>query len=269
MKKTIKIIAMICLSSMMLVGCGNKLFDKAVEQGKLAVASKEYDKAKASFGLALEEQGDLEVEKMLVQVEKMLAGLKAKEDGNIEEATEHFRKVVDGGGVLPSLAEEAAELELELALELQEIQDRVSAYDASILEAEKMIEEKKYGESKDILNKVIKDTEGIEGFEVQNKKAQDLLGKVHSAVIEASKEAEAKKQEEEKRNREAEEEKKKTAAKKAEKTIKYYVPELGAYLTEDEMFGYYNEVGIFDYVDTNGETYMFNPGSIKADDFYN
>ena len=33
----------------------NKIFDKAMEEGKLAIASKEYEKAEGMFSLAIEE----------------------------------------------------------------------------------------------------------------------------------------------------------------------------------------------------------------------
>ena len=41
---------------LLLAGCGNATYDKAMEQGKLAVAKGEYDKAAGLFELALDEK---------------------------------------------------------------------------------------------------------------------------------------------------------------------------------------------------------------------
>lgn len=44
------------LTILLLAGCGNETYDKAMEQGKLAVAKGEYDKALGLFELALDEK---------------------------------------------------------------------------------------------------------------------------------------------------------------------------------------------------------------------
>lgn len=46
----------ILLIATLLFGCSNETFDKAVEQGKLALANKEYTNANASFEIALKEK---------------------------------------------------------------------------------------------------------------------------------------------------------------------------------------------------------------------
>ncbi len=40
----------------MLTGCTNSTFNKSMEEGKLALASKEYEKASGLFSLAIEEK---------------------------------------------------------------------------------------------------------------------------------------------------------------------------------------------------------------------
>ena len=44
------------LTTILLVGCNNGTYEKAMEQGKLALANGEFDKALASFELALQEE---------------------------------------------------------------------------------------------------------------------------------------------------------------------------------------------------------------------
>ena len=64
MNKVISL-ALVALISLGLAGCGDSLSGKAVEQGKLAMASHEYDKALSSFEIALSENTkDPEVREM-------------------------------------------------------------------------------------------------------------------------------------------------------------------------------------------------------------
>jgi hypothetical protein len=52
------------LTILLLAGCGNETYDKAMEQGKLALAKWEFDKASGLFELALEEEPkDIEAKK--------------------------------------------------------------------------------------------------------------------------------------------------------------------------------------------------------------
>ena len=117
-KRVIKIMATICVSLSILTACGSRMFDKALEQGKLAVAAKEYDKAKASFELALEEKDSDEVRKMLAQVDTMLTGLEAKEREDLDKALKYFSQVVEED-VFSSIEEEARLL-------LREIKDVIA-----------------------------------------------------------------------------------------------------------------------------------------------
>ena len=58
--KTIIVMSLLIMS---MVGCGNNTANKAIEQGKLAMASKEYDKALRLFQLAIDEGQIEEAEK--------------------------------------------------------------------------------------------------------------------------------------------------------------------------------------------------------------
>lgn len=67
--KVFQQIIIVWVSLMIFTGCGNNLFDKAVDQGKLAVEDQNYGKAKASFELALQEKDDSHTRNMLQQVD--------------------------------------------------------------------------------------------------------------------------------------------------------------------------------------------------------
>ncbi|MEG0843015.1 MAG: hypothetical protein RSD22_09790 [Romboutsia sp.] len=80
-------VALILLSTMMLTGCTNSTFDKSMEEGKLALASKEYEKASGFFGLAVEEKSNNKEAKELNEgTEKIIAINKLNTEGSLEEA---------------------------------------------------------------------------------------------------------------------------------------------------------------------------------------
>lgn len=165
---------------MIFTGCGNNLFDKAVDQGKLAVEDQNYGKAKASFELALQEKDDSHTRNMLQQVDYMLLGLQAKDDFNPEEAIRYFTKVIneESDRIFVSMQEEARQLKIQL----QALQDKINEYEESILKASNMLKEKNYSESKKILNEIVENTKEQVEFLAQHKKAQETLDLVHSAV---------------------------------------------------------------------------------------
>lgn len=83
MKKIIPL----ALSVLLLVGCSNSTFDKSVEEGKLALAGKEYEKAEGLFHLALDEKkDDKEVKALYDQTQKMVEAQKLKDEKKYDEA---------------------------------------------------------------------------------------------------------------------------------------------------------------------------------------
>ena len=79
------IIPLLC--AVLLTGCTNKTFEKFMEEGKLAIASGEYEKAENMFSLALEEKKDnKEASALYSQTENLIRVIKLKDEGNYEEA---------------------------------------------------------------------------------------------------------------------------------------------------------------------------------------
>lgn len=68
--KKIKIAVVLILILVNFTGCTNSLADKAVEQGKLALANLEYDKALGSFELAIDEGSKDKEIKIMVDIIK-------------------------------------------------------------------------------------------------------------------------------------------------------------------------------------------------------
>ncbi|PEX46204.1 hypothetical protein [Bacillus thuringiensis] len=155
----------------LMVGCSNETYKKAMDQGKLALASKEYDTAVASFELALEEKKDDKEAKVLKdQTTKMISSIKEKSSGNIEQAIGLFQeveKMKDGSAILQSQAKE---------------------------QKDSLIEHK---EAKGIVNKIVNDTGQNQQFISENQRAEELNKQIDGLLTQ---QAEVKKKEEELKN---------------------------------------------------------------------
>ncbi|MGE1050830.1 hypothetical protein ACQGS7_05235, partial [Bacillus sp. GFa4/2] len=151
--------------------CSNETYKKAMDQGKLALASKEYDTAVASFELALEEKKDDKEAKVLKdQTTKMISSIKEKSSGNIEQAIGLFQeveKMKDGSAILQSQAKEQKD-------SLIEHKELKGQYIGQLEKAEKLKNDKKYEEAKGIVNKIVNDTGQNQQFISENQRAEEL-----------------------------------------------------------------------------------------------
>ena len=84
----VKVLIMLSLvSTLILTGCTNSTFNKSMEEGKLALASKEYEKANGLFSLALEEKENSKEAKVLKESTEKLAEInKLDSEGSLVEA---------------------------------------------------------------------------------------------------------------------------------------------------------------------------------------
>lgn len=173
----------------LMVGCSNEAYKKAMDQGKLALASKEYDTAVASFELALEEKKDDKEAKVLKdQTTKMISSIKEKSSGNIEQAIGLFQeveKMKDGSAILQNQAKE----QKDLLIEHKELKGQ---YIGQLEKAEKLKNDKKYEEAKGIVNKIFNDTGQNQQFISENQRAQELNKQIDGLLTQ---QAEVKKKE--------------------------------------------------------------------------
>lgn len=178
----------------LMVGCSNETYKKAMDQGKLALASKEYDTAVASFELALEEKKDDKEAKVLKdQTTKMISSIKEKSSGNIEQAIGLFQeveKMKDGSAILQSQAKEQKD-------SLIEHKELKGQYIGQLEKAEKLKNDKKYEEAKGIVNKIVNDTGQNQQFISGNQRAEELNKQIDGLLTQ---QAEVKKKEEELKN---------------------------------------------------------------------
>lgn len=240
------------MMSLMIVGCGNSVVKKSIEQAKTAIESKEYDKALASLQLALDEDKDNEeANKLYSIVDGYQKAKKLVDENKITEAKE----IIDGINsdyINYAIKDDIDSLKNQIDNYLKEVENIT----ALLNEAENMFNNKKYAECKNHINDKILVSQYV--TDEQKVKAEELVKKSDEAIneIEVQRIAEEKKKQEEAKK--AEEKKNQQSSEK-----RYYVPHLNKSLTMDEMFNEYNKIAIpFDYVD-NGATYMFNPGSAK------
>ncbi|MEG1481367.1 hypothetical protein [Clostridium sp.] len=96
-KKAITTIITGILVTSVLYGCGNSTAKKAVEEGKIAIASNEYDKGKNLFKLASDEGSEIENKETYDMLNGYLEAEKEYEDGNYNKALELLNNIKEVG----------------------------------------------------------------------------------------------------------------------------------------------------------------------------
>ncbi len=164
------------LSMILMTGCGNKAFDKAMEEGKLAVASKEYEKAEGMFSLAIEEKkGDKEANALYNQIQKLIEAMRLREEGKLEEVI--------------ALCDDIEKIESESEVIKKEA--NILEVETSLLEAEVLINNGKYSDAKNKVLKLIDTIENDDNLIGQIEKANILIETCDRKIEEEKKKQEA------------------------------------------------------------------------------
>ncbi|HHK5535457.1 TPA: hypothetical protein ACQUHH_003938 [Bacillus mobilis] len=204
MKKFLMIISILLIATL-LFGCSNETFDKAVEQGKLALANKEYENASASFEIALKEKKDEEVQTLQQQASKMAVALAEKEKLDIDNAIKLFDQVATMKDGLETVKNEAKK-EKET---LTQYKDKRENYNKELQTAQDLLSEKKFDESKVILTKIQQETTSDKILKEQNQKVTEQLEMLekekNTAVEEEKRQEKQKKAAEQKKQQQAKE----------------------------------------------------------------
>ncbi|PEO05779.1 hypothetical protein CN562_29650 [Bacillus wiedmannii] len=183
MRKLLTVIGITCL---MLAGCSNGNFDKAMDEGKAALTNKEYKNALSSFEKALDEkQDDSDVMVLVEQTKIMIEAVKLKEETKVEESIKSFEKVEnmkDGNNTLIKQAKEERTA-------LLAILEQNKKYSEQLTKSEELISKKNYAEAKEILNKLVAETKDNKNLEEYNKKAVGLVTKMNEEEKTAQNEA--------------------------------------------------------------------------------
>lgn len=234
----LRVLGIICSCFILLAACGDKTAEKAIEQGKLALANKEYDKALASFSLALDEKSD-EAKVLHTQTKKWMDAMKAKDEQKWDEANKFFGEVVETKGGISSLKEDAKKMKGEL----KSNKDTLDTYNNKLSQAQELINNKSLDEAKQLLSTVQQETATNEKLKDHNQKATQLMATVDMELtkIESEKkqkEAEEKKQAEEQKRAEEKkhvEEQKQVDIKSDEEAIPYVRKALEKYLAGNPL----------------------------------
>ncbi|QWI71334.1 hypothetical protein ER45_005470 [Bacillus mycoides] len=170
-----KLLTVIGLTFLMLAGCSNGDFDKAMDEGKTALTNKEYKNALSSFERALDEKKDDSDATVLVEQTKvMIEAVKLKEETKVEESIKSFGKVENMKNGNNTLIKQAKEERTALVA----ILEQKKKYEEQLTKSEELISKKNYAEAKEMLNKVVSETKDNKNLEEYNKKALGLITKI-------------------------------------------------------------------------------------------
>ncbi|PEE31979.1 hypothetical protein [Bacillus toyonensis] len=170
-----KLLTVIGLTFLMLAGCSNGNFEKAMDEGKIALTNKEYKTALSLFERALDEKKDDSDVKVLVeQTKAMIEAVKLKEETKVEESIKSFEKVESVKNGSNTLLKQAKEERTALLA----ILEQKKKYSEQLTKSEEFISKKNYAEAKEILDKLVSETKGNKNFEEYNKKAVGLVTKI-------------------------------------------------------------------------------------------
>lgn len=170
-----KLLTVIGLTFLMLAGCSNGDFDKAMDEGKTALTNKEYKNALSSFERALDEKKDDSDATVLVEQTKvMIEAVKLKEETKVEESIKSFGKVENMKNGNNTLIKQAKEERTALVA----ILEQKKKYEEQLAKSEELISKKNYAEAKEMLNKVVSETKDNKNLEEYNKTALGLITKI-------------------------------------------------------------------------------------------
>ncbi|QDD86921.1 hypothetical protein [Bacillus cereus] len=257
----------ILLIATLLFGCSNETFDKAVEQGKLALANKEYTNANASFEIALKEKKDEEVQTLQKQAFKMEKALIAKEKLDIDNAIKLFDQVLTMKDGLETVKNEAKK-EKET---LTQYKDKRENYNKELQTAQDLLSEKKFDESKVILTKVQQETTSDKMFTEQNQKVTEQLEKLekekNAAVEEEKRQEEQKKAAEQKKQQQAKEQQAKEQQKQTAQSSKQKLSPTDAENKVRKTLNITNNSKVYcQYEGVEGEEYVIHVYQIVSDE---
>ncbi len=164
------------LSLALLTGCSNETFDKAMEEGKIAVASKEYDKAQNLFGLAVEEnKKDEEANKLYSQTQKLVEAEKLKEEGKIEKSVNLCNEI----SKIDSESDVVKKQVIELRKELKGLVENTDQLEIEIKEgiakSEELMSNNKYEDAKKELEKLSQEIGDNKSFDTDLEKINELI----------------------------------------------------------------------------------------------
>lgn len=164
--KKIGIILTLILLVISLVGCENSKSKKAIEQGKMEMANKEYDKALASFKIALDkESSNEEAKRLTALIDHYKKANDEFEKGNIDDANKIMNQI-DEETIEDSIKNDIDNLKAKI--------NQHDKIDKEIVHIKELIKEKKYDEAK----------KSIKGIDIDklNKKDKNEINELNDTI---------------------------------------------------------------------------------------
>lgn len=110
------IMSLLIIGSISLIGCSNKnsTFEKAIEEGKLSLANKDFEVSENLFSLALSEKQDYEIKKLYEQIKSynLLVDLIDDDSYDIEQAMNIREKLLKDKDLNTIIKKEVEKIEL-------------------------------------------------------------------------------------------------------------------------------------------------------------
>lgn len=187
----------ICIAiTLIFTGCSKNesTFEKAMSEGKLAIASEEYEKAEGMFKLALnEKKNDTEVNALYEQTSKYIEATKLKDKKEFDKSIDLCSQIEAIKSEYTAIVDKSKVLKEEL---LNLNKEYINSINQSISEAESLIENKKYNEVKEISNKLLEDINNNDKFSEQINKINTLIDTCNTSIeLQKKEEQEAAKKE--------------------------------------------------------------------------
>lgn len=102
-------------------GCGNSSYNKFMEEGKLALASKEYEKAVNMFKLAYDEKSNEEAESLMKQTEGFIELENLKIDEPVDVIVEKCNEILSYKSKTTYVIDEVNAIKEEYSIKLEEV----------------------------------------------------------------------------------------------------------------------------------------------------
>lgn len=228
-KRLISVLLIMQVLALVLIGCGNGIVKKSIEQAKVSIESKDYDKALLSLEIALDEESDNEEAKKLYSiVDSYQKSKKSLEENNIDEAKKLLDEI-DDEYVNYTIKGGVDSLKQQVEDKIKEIE----SINSSLTKLLNLIDEKKYDEASTLFEEINKSSLNDE----QKNKLDELKARIDTEVaeIEAQKKAEEEARLAEEAKRLKEESQKEITEDKAIEILKNYLNSTGAYVPQFYM----------------------------------
>lgn len=187
-----RLLAILILCIVFVTGCSNdSSYNSYMEQGKSSVVESDYEKAKEFFMLALEEKkNDKEAKLLNEQIEKLIKAIDLKGNGQIGEAIalcNEIDKVNSESDVVKSACNKLKET---WESEIEKMENLKKNIKDEIHKSEKLFNEGKYSEAKEILVNIKKGIEDEKKLEAELDECNKLIEKCEAKIEEIEKKKE-------------------------------------------------------------------------------